>query len=103
MADSMKESNSVLPDVLINLGVIKPSCKKWKSAPLLSRKRLVVAAARFNLRDFAPAGYWVFPLDDDEASQAGSRSGVDFTRSKAKIFGAEGHGKERITFKDVAG
>src|SRR4029077_7320620 len=27
----------------------------------------------------------------------------DFTRARAKIFGAEGHSKEKITFKDVAG
>ena len=36
-------------------------------------------------------------------ARAGVSQAFDFTKAKAKLFGAEGQGKERITFKDVAG
>ena len=36
-------------------------------------------------------------------AKAGAAQTFDFTKTKAKIFGAEGHPKEKITFKDVAG
>src|SRR6185295_15135137 len=36
-------------------------------------------------------------------TRAGAGQVFDFTRAKARLFGAEGHGKEKITFQDVAG
>jgi cell division protease FtsH len=36
-------------------------------------------------------------------AKAGSMQAFDFTKARARLFGAEGHSKERITFKDVAG
>jgi cell division protease FtsH len=36
-------------------------------------------------------------------AKAGAAQSFDFTQAKAKLFGAEGHPKEKITFKDVAG
>jgi len=36
-------------------------------------------------------------------AKAGAAQSFDFTKAKAKLFGAEGHPKEKITFKDVAG
>jgi len=36
-------------------------------------------------------------------AKAGAAQTFDFTKTKAKIFGAEGHPKEKVTFKDVAG
>lgn len=36
-------------------------------------------------------------------ARSGAMQAFDFTKARARIFGAEGHGKEKITFKDVAG
>ncbi|HOW12880.1 MAG TPA: ATP-dependent zinc metalloprotease FtsH [Candidatus Pacearchaeota archaeon] len=36
-------------------------------------------------------------------TKAGVNQAFNFTRSKARLFGAEGHPKEKITFNDVAG
>ena len=36
-------------------------------------------------------------------TKAGAAQTFDFTKAKAKLFGAEGHPKEQVTFKDVAG
>jgi len=36
-------------------------------------------------------------------AKAGAAQSFDFTKAKAKLFGAEGHPKDKITFKDVAG
>lgn len=36
-------------------------------------------------------------------ARAGANQAISFTKARARLFGAEGHGKERITFKDVAG
>jgi len=36
-------------------------------------------------------------------ARTGTMQAFDFTKAKARLFGAEGHPRERITFKDVAG
>lgn len=36
-------------------------------------------------------------------AKSGAMQAFDFTKSKARLFGAEGHPKEKIRFKDVAG
>ncbi|MBI2626235.1 MAG: ATP-dependent metallopeptidase FtsH/Yme1/Tma family protein [Candidatus Nealsonbacteria bacterium] len=36
-------------------------------------------------------------------AKAGATQAFNFSKARARLFGAEGHGKERITFKDVAG
>lgn len=36
-------------------------------------------------------------------AKTGAMQALDFTKAKAKLFGAEGHPKEKITFEDVAG
>jgi cell division protease FtsH len=36
-------------------------------------------------------------------TKAGAAQTFDFTKAKAKLFGAEGHPKEKVTFKEVAG
>jgi len=36
-------------------------------------------------------------------AKSGAMQAFDFTKSKARLFGAEGHPKEKISFKDVAG
>ncbi|MFA5877850.1 MAG: ATP-dependent zinc metalloprotease FtsH [Candidatus Staskawiczbacteria bacterium] len=36
-------------------------------------------------------------------AKSGAVQSFDFTKSRARLFGAEGHSKEKISFKDVAG
>ncbi|MDD5098231.1 MAG: ATP-dependent zinc metalloprotease FtsH, partial [Candidatus Pacebacteria bacterium] len=36
-------------------------------------------------------------------AKTGAAQSFDFTKAKVKLFGAEGHPKQKITFKDVAG
>lgn len=36
-------------------------------------------------------------------AKTGAAQTFDFTKAQAKLFGAEGHPREKITFKDVAG
>ncbi len=36
-------------------------------------------------------------------AKSGAMQAFDFSKAKARLFGAEGHSKERITFKNVAG
>lgn len=36
-------------------------------------------------------------------AKSGAMQAFDFTKVKAKLFGAEGHPKQKVTFKDVAG
>lgn len=36
-------------------------------------------------------------------AKTGAMQAFDFTKAKARLFGAEGHSKEKITFNDVAG
>src|SRR4030042_25859 len=36
-------------------------------------------------------------------AKIGTMQAFDFTRAKARLFGAEGQPKEKVTFKDVAG
>jgi len=36
-------------------------------------------------------------------ARSGATEAFSFTKARARLFGAEGHGKEKITFKDVAG
>lgn len=36
-------------------------------------------------------------------ARTGAMQAFDFTKAKAKLFGAEGHPKEKVTFRDVAG
>jgi len=36
-------------------------------------------------------------------AKSGAMQAFNFSKAKARLFGAEGHSKERITFKDVAG
>jgi len=45
---------------------------------------------------------WFFWMIFRQA-KTGAMQAFDFTKAKARLFGAEGHGKEKITFKDVAG
>ena len=102
-AQSMKESGVGLTDLLINLGVNKDNLQKvnvsnqaakqdfWSwMIPLLS---ILLPVAFFGII------FWMMFKN----AKTGAMQAFDFTKARARIFGAEGHDKQKITFKDVAG
>ena len=102
-AESMKESGVGLTDLLINLGVNKDNLQKvnvsnqvakqdfWSwMIPLLS---ILLPVAFFGII------FWMMFKN----AKTGAMQAFDFTKARARIFGAEGHDKQKITFKDVAG
>jgi len=103
-ATSMKETNTSITDLLANLGVNKDSLQKvqidvkpikqdfWSWAtPLLVFGILPLV--------FFGVIFWMMFKN----AKTGAMQTFDFTKAKARIFGAEGHDKQKITFKNVAG
>jgi len=101
-AFSKKEANVSIFETLTNLGVsqeklakinveIKSSGSNW-----LFITSLVLGILPFV---FFVLLFWVM----FKQAKRGAMQTFDFTKAKARLFGAEGHPKEKITFKDVGG
>jgi cell division protease FtsH len=100
-AFSVKETEAALSQSLINYGAdvdklraIEIETKEEKDIwtwlmPLLFVLPLLVFGLFF---------WMIF-----RQAKGGAMQAFDFTKARARLFGAEGHSKERITFKDVAG
>lgn len=100
-AFSVKETEAALSQSLINYGAdvdklraIEIETKEEKDIwtwlmPLLFILPLLVFGLFF---------WMIF-----RQAKGGAMQAFDFTKARARLFGAEGHSKERITFKDVAG
>ncbi len=101
-AKSMKETGTALSQSLINYGTdeeklkavgveIKDSGGTWSwMGPILFA---VLPLLLFGLF------FWMI----FRQAKGGAMQAFDFTKARARLFGAEGHPSERITFKDVAG
>jgi cell division protease FtsH len=101
-AKSRKETETALSESLINYGIDKEKLKEveieteeesglgvWLGPVLLFLLPLLIFGFFF---------WMIF-----RQAKVGATQAFDFTRAKARLFGAEGHPRERITFKDVAG
>ncbi|MDP2910641.1 MAG: ATP-dependent metallopeptidase FtsH/Yme1/Tma family protein, partial [bacterium] len=101
-AKSRKESESSLTDALISLGTNPEELKKvdfkakeeggvwiWLSPVLMFGLPLLLFVFFF---------FMIF-----RQAKAGATQAFTFTKARARLFGAEGHPKDKITFKDVAG
>ncbi len=101
-ASSRKETETALSESLINYGVDKTKLAKveietkeagdiwsWLAPLLFSLLPLLLFFFLF---------WGIF-----RQAKTGAMQAFDFTKARARLFGAEGHPKERITFKDVAG
>ena len=99
---SRKEGEAALSESLINYGVDQESLKaievetaeqkdtwSWLGPLLFVLLPLLLFGAFF---------WMIF-----RQAKAGATQAFDFTRAKARLFGAEGHPKENITFENVAG
>jgi len=101
-AKSRKETESSLSESLINLGIDTEKLKKveietekeggtwiWLGPVLIFGLPLLLFGFFF---------FFIF-----RQAKAGATQAFSFTKARARLFGAEGHPREKITFKDVAG
>ncbi len=101
-ATSMKESNSVLPDLLTSLGANKTDLEKVQiSASTPQDWSWLISFIGLIGIPLLLIGCFIFFFLRQSKSGAGQV--FDFTRSRAKLFGAGDQNKEKITFKDAAG
>ena len=99
---SMKEQDAALSETLLNLGLSKEALagveiESKKESGILTWL-VPLSFILLPLLFFAFFFFFIF-----RQARAGLGQAFDFTRAKARLFGAEGTSKERITFKDVAG
>jgi len=101
-AESRKEPESSLTESLITLGVDSEKLKAieinaepeggvwiWLTPVLMFGLPVLIFVFFF---------FMIF-----RQAKAGAGQAFNFTKTKARLFGAEGHPKEKISFKDVAG
>ncbi|OGZ78979.1 MAG: cell division protein FtsH [Candidatus Staskawiczbacteria bacterium RIFOXYB1_FULL_37_44] len=101
---SMKEENTSVTDLLANLGVNKDALQKVQVDVQPVKQDFWSWATPLLVFGILPLVFFglIFWFMFRQA-KTGAMQAFDFTKAKARIFGAEGHGKEKITFKDVAG
>jgi len=103
-ATSMKESGTGLTDLLINLGVNKDNLEKVQITNQQAKEDVwswLTPLLIFGILPLLVFGFFFWTMI--KQAKSGAVQVFDFTKAKARLFGAEGHGKEKITFKDVAG
>ncbi len=100
--ESRKETESSLSESLMNLGV---------SAEKLAKLEIETKKEQGTWIWLGPILIFVLPLllfglfffFIFRQAKAGATQAFSFTKAKARLSGAKGHPKEKITFKDVAG
>ncbi len=103
-AQSMKESNSVLPELLINIGVNQSRLSQLEISAEPEKENVwnwLLPALLYGILPLLLIGFFLWTML--KQTRSGAMQMFDFTRSKARIFGADPNNKERVTFKDVAG
>lgn len=103
-ASSMKESGTGLTDLLVNLGVNKDNLQKIDIENKVAEESIwswLTPLLVFGILPLVVFGFFFWTMI--KQAKTGAMQTFDFTKAKARIFGAEGHGKEKIEFKDVAG
>jgi cell division protease FtsH len=104
LATSMKEINTSITDLLTNLGVNQEKLQKV-SIDIKKEKEDVwswlTPILVFGILPLVVFGYFFWIMI--KQAKTGATQTFDFTKARARIFGAEGHDKQKITFKDVAG
>lgn len=103
-ADSMKESNSILPDLLLNLGVNKDRLQKVEVDAVAQEENVwswLIPALIYGILPLVVIGFFLWTMM--RQAKSGALQVFDFTKARARIFGAEGTDKQKVTFKEVAG
>ncbi|MEA3344356.1 MAG: ATP-dependent zinc metalloprotease FtsH [Patescibacteria group bacterium] len=101
IAKSRKETEAPLTDSLINLGAID---EKLKNIDIKTKKEegLWVWLGPVLIFGLPLLFFGLFFLLIFRQAKSGAAQAFSFTKTKAKLFGAEGHSKDKITFKDVS-
>ena len=98
---SVKEAETALSQSLINYGVDK---EKLKTVEIETKEKKDVWTWLMPILFILPLlVFGLFFWMIFRQAKGGAMQAFDFTKAKARLFGAEGHPKEKITFKDVAG
>jgi cell division protease FtsH len=101
-AQTKKETDSSFFESLANLGVDK---EKLSQIEITVEEKggnwFLITSIVLGILPFVFFG-WLFWMMFKQA-KVGATQAMDFTKAKARLFGAEGHPREKITFKDVAG
>lgn len=101
-AKSKKEIELALSQSLINYGVNREKLKKV-AVGTKEEKGLMFWLSPISLLLFPLLIFGLFFWLIFRQAKAGAMQAFDFSKARARLFGAEGHPKETITFKDVAG
>lgn len=101
-AESRKEPESSLTESLIILGVDSEKLKavEIKAEPEGGVWIWLTPVLMFGLPVLIFVFFFFMIF---RQAKAGAGQAFNFTKTKARLFGAEGHPKEKISFKDVAG
>ena len=101
---SRKESGSTLFELLTNYGVDKEKLNKIEIEVEKEKQGVsswLIPLLIFGLLPLLILGVFFWMIF--RQSKGGALQALDFSKAKARLFGAEGHPTEKITFNDVAG
>src|SRR3989344_5360246 len=102
IAKSKKEAESSFSQSLINYGVDQAMLKKVQ-VELKEDRGVMFWLGPFTAFVLPLLLFGLFFWMIFRQARAGAAQAFDFSKARARLFGAEGHSKERITFQDVAG
>ena len=102
-AKSRKETETAISQSLINYGVDTDKLGKIEIETRDDSGGIWVwlGPLLFTILPLLIIGFFFWTIF--RQARTGAMQAFDFTKAKARLFGAEGHPKEKITFKDVAG
>ncbi len=99
-AQSRKETESSLLEQLVSYGV---SAENLRSLEIETKRETGAWLWPLFITLFPFLLFVLIILFMFRRARSGVTQTFNFTKAKARLFGAEGHSKERISFKDVAG
>jgi len=100
-AKSKKEAEIALSQSLLNYGVDKIALRNV-NVEIKEKKGLMFWLGPFSMVILPLIIFGVFLWLIFRQARIGATQAFNFSKARARLFGAEGHSKERITFKDVA-
>jgi cell division protease FtsH len=101
-AISSKETEIALSESLLNYGVTQNTLQK---IDIISKEEVDWTLWLWPIMLLLlPFLFFFFIFKNlSKNAKSGAMQALNFSKAKAKLFGAEGHEKEKITFKDIAG
>lgn len=101
-AKSRKESGLALSETLLNYGAdIEKLSKIEVETKETSDVWTWLGPVLFTILPLLVIGFFFWGIF--RQARTGAMQAFDFTKARARLFGAEGHSQEKIAFKDVAG